>query len=57
MRRNALRIFGLLFTLAALLPAVPPAQAQRMCPDCIIGYYCCMKENSARCIPETRACL
>jgi hypothetical protein len=56
MRRNALRIFGLFFTLAALLPAVPPAHAFRMCPFCLPGYYCCVSEHSERCIPETKAC-
>ena len=57
MRKNALRIFGLLFTLGALLPAgPPPAEAQTICPACIIGYKCCIKGNEARCIPENRNC-
>ena len=57
MRKTALRIFGLLFTLGALLPAIPPpAEAQTICPFCIIGYKCCIKGNEARCIPEDRKC-
>lgn len=57
MRKNILRIFGLLFTLGALLPAVPPpAEAQTICPACIIGYKCCIQGSNAKCIPETRPC-
>lgn len=58
MRKNALRIFGLFFTLATLVTAVPPrAQAQEpICPFCIIGYKCCIKGGVAKCIPEDRNC-
>ena len=57
MRKNSLRIFGLFFSLATLLTAVPPrAQAQTICPACIIGYKCCIKGDTARCIPENRNC-
>ncbi|HEY9420802.1 MAG TPA: hypothetical protein VIW92_05270 [Thermoanaerobaculia bacterium] len=56
MRRNALRIFGLFFTLATLVTAIPRAQAQTICPVCIEGYKCCIKGDNARCIPENRNC-
>ncbi len=57
MRKNALRIFGLLFTLGALLPAVPqPAEAQTICPFCIIGYKCCIQGQTAKCVPEQSGC-
>lgn len=56
MRKNAFRIFGLFFTLATLLTAVPRAQAQVICPVCIEGYQCCIKGNSAKCIPADRNC-
>jgi hypothetical protein len=56
MRRNALRIFGLFFTLATLLTTVPRAQAQVICPACIVDYKCCIKGNTAKCIPADRNC-
>ena len=56
MRTNALRIFGLFFTLATLLTAVPRAQAQVICPACIIDYKCCIKGSTAKCIPADRNC-
>jgi hypothetical protein len=57
LRKNALRIFGLFFTLAALLTSVPRAQAQDpLCPACIVDYKCCIKGGTAKCIPADRNC-
>ncbi|HEX2641831.1 MAG TPA: hypothetical protein VHU81_02485 [Thermoanaerobaculia bacterium] len=58
MRKAALRIVGLAFTLAALtssavVNAQPPTP---ICPLCIIGYKCCVQGQNANCIPESQPC-
>lgn len=58
MRKAALRIVGLAFTLAALassavVNAQPPTP---ICPLCIIGYKCCIQGQSATCVPESQPC-
>jgi hypothetical protein len=56
MRRITLRIIGLLVTLSALASTAPRVDAQVICPQCIIGYKCCIQGNHARCIPEANPC-
>lgn len=56
MRKIIFRIVGLLVTLSALASSAPRVDAQVICPQCIIGYKCCIQGNQARCIPETKPC-
>jgi hypothetical protein len=55
MRKNVLRIVGLLLTLAALTTGTAKA-VDPICPLCIIGYQCCIHGQQAQCIPATHPC-
>jgi hypothetical protein len=55
MRKFTFGILGLVMTLAALVSAPKPAQAQ-VCPLCIIGYHCCIVGPNAMCFPESVPC-
>lgn len=56
MRRLTLGALAFALTLTAFASFAPAAQAQTICPFCIIGYKCCIQGNHAKCIPETNPC-
>ena len=47
---------GLVLTCTALLSTPRPAEAQVICPACIIGYHCCIRGNTAKCVPDSNPC-
>lgn len=56
MRRLILGVLGLVLTCTALVSTPRRVEAQTICPACIIGYHCCIKGQTAKCVPESSPC-
>jgi hypothetical protein len=58
MRKNTVRILGLLATVAVLsIPTPKVASAATACNlACIQGYHCCVQGNNPTCVPDSEAC-
>ena len=52
MRKNALRLAGLLLVLGSMVSAPRPAKAQVCNLLCIQGFHCCIKHGEAACCPD-----